>query len=109
MIQKSGRMAGSGQAQEPGARPSDDAVLVLPAEPGRLGLDGRHRPLVAHVEAEVSAEGDAIGPHRCHEVPETPRVVADDVVREAAQIRAEGLLGHALILGPYRLAVAEPP
>src|SRR6266542_1189667 len=108
MIQKSGRMPRLAQAQQPRAGAAHDAVLVLPAESGRLGLDDRQRPLVAHVEAEVGADGHAVRPDRGDEIPERPRVVADGVVGEAAEIGAEGLLRALLRLGANLLAVTEP-
>src|ERR1700687_6367692 len=66
--QKSGRTRLLAQAQHAGGVGADDAVLVLPAEPRRLGLNDRERPLVPHVEAEVGAEHHAVRPDRGDEV-----------------------------------------
>src|ERR1700693_1883612 len=105
--QKSGRTPSLAQAQHAGGVPADDAVLVLPAEPRRLGLDDRERPLVPHVEAEVGAEHHAVRADRVDQVAKRARVVADDVVAEAAEIGAEGLLRPVFRFRPHALDVKE--
>src|SRR3989442_8269082 len=64
---------------------------------------------VAHVEAEVAAEHDAIRADRRDEIAEGVRRVADRVVGEAPEVALEGLPGAVARLGPHALAVAKPP
>src|SRR5512132_1100905 len=59
-IQKSGRTRPLTQVQHAGGVAAHDSALVLQAESRRLGLDDGERPVVAHVEAEVRSEHDAI-------------------------------------------------
>src|SRR6202795_5148180 len=106
-IQKSGRTRGLAQVQHAGGVVADDAALVLLAEPRRLGLDDRERPLVAHLEAEVGAEHHAVRADRVDEVAKRARVVADDVVAEATEIGAEGFLRPVFRFGPHAVAVTE--
>src|SRR2546428_13081763 len=64
---------------------------------------------VAHVEAEVAAEHDAIRADRRDEIAEGVRRVADRVVGEAPGVALEGLPGAAARLGPPPPAGAKPP
>src|SRR2546430_15819184 len=64
---------------------------------------------VAHVEAEVAAEHDAIRADRRDEIAEGVRRVADRVEGEAPEVALEGLTGAVARLGPHALSVAQPP
>src|SRR5881409_2060024 len=101
--QKSGRTPSLPETQHAGGVGSNDAFLVLAAEPGRFRLDDGERPLEAHVEAEIGAQHHPIRTHGGDEIAEGRRVVADDVVGEAAEIGAEGFLRHAFRLRPHSL------
>jgi hypothetical protein len=62
---------------------------------------------VAHVEAVVAAHHDAVRAHELDEVLQNFGGVADRVVREATEVRAEGPPGHALRLRSDALPVRE--
>src|SRR5262249_33238351 len=105
--QKSERTRDLTQAQHASGVVATDAALILPAEPRRPGGNDGQRPVVAHVEAEVRPEHHAVRAHRGDEIAQRARVVADDVVGEAPEVGAEGLLRHPLRLGSHPLPVTE--
>src|SRR5688572_2869608 len=71
----------SGQTEQTGGGGAEDPALVRPVQPGvlRHHLDGAR---VAHVEAIVAAQHDAIGAHGVDQEAQQVRRVADGVVGE---------------------------
>src|SRR5712691_13321019 len=93
-----------GEPQQAGGVVAEDARLVGPLELEPL-RDDVARPVVAHVEAEIAAQHHAVGADGLDEPTERLRRVADGVVGEAPQVRAERTLGLVLVFGPHALAV----
>src|SRR3989442_2874018 len=106
LIQKSTRP--SGDPQEPDGVAAEDPGLVGRPEARLLG-DDVTRALVAHVEAEVASEHDAVGADGGDQIPQGLGRVADRVVGEAAEIRGDRPARAIASFGPHALTALEAP